>query len=322
MRRSRLTPLICSLCLLAAVLFGLLHWQQIFDWWRLRNYQPPARIAALAQNTTMTPQAQHLFYVYAPALDDKTAFAQHCQNYEQSIVLGCYARTRGIYIYDVPDQRLAGIHEVTAAHELLHAAYDRLGNAERQRIDQLTAQTFDQLNNDRIKKTLASYQERDPAVVPNELHSILGTEVRNLPAPLEEYYRQYFTDRARLVTYSETYEAVFSERKQKVADYDARLVSLRAQIETAEATLTNQEASLSAERRRLDTLLAARQYAQYNAAIEPFNITVKAYNELISSTESKIDQYNMLVQERNAIAIEEQELIKALDSRIQTQSPQ
>lgn len=317
-RTSRLLPLLLTLVLLSGILIGVLHWQSIFDWWRLRNYQPPARISALAQNTTMTDKARRLFYVYRPSLADKSTFAQHCQSYEQSIVLGCYSQINGIYIYDVPDERLKGVHEVTAAHEMLHAAYDRLSTKEKHRIDALTAQAFANVNNERIKNAVDSYRQRSSDIVPNELHSIMATEVLTLPPELETYYQQYFKDRSHVVNYSETYEAVFSERKQKVADFDARLVDLRAEIDAAEKALTSQEAALNQERSRIDGLLAANQYSQYNAAVGPFNKKVQTYNALISSTESKIDQYNMLVQERNAIAVEEQDLMQALDSRIKT----
>ena len=38
----------------------------------------------------------------------------------KTAVLGCYAN-REISIFNVTDQRLDGIREVTAAHEMLHA---------------------------------------------------------------------------------------------------------------------------------------------------------------------------------------------------------
>ena len=172
----------------------------------------------------MNSSSRRLFYVYHPELDDREAFRSHC-GHEQTIVLGCFVEPEGIYIYDVTDQRLAGIEEVTAAHEMLHAAYSRLSTKERQRIDKLTASTFAALTDERIKQTIENYRSRDPGVVPNELHSILGTGVSELPKELETYYKRYFTDRSAVVTLSRTYEANFTDRQKQVEAYDAQSVN-------------------------------------------------------------------------------------------------
>ena len=172
--------------MIAALPFvGIWQRQAIFDWWRLRDYTPSNRIVELAANTTMTEDGKHLFYVYHATLQTADEFNQSCDFSEQSIILGCYVSGRGIYIYDVKDERLNGIHEVTAAHEMLHAAYERLSSKERQKIDALTQKAYEQSANERIRGTVDAYKKRDPSIVPNELHSILGTEVRDLPAELE-----------------------------------------------------------------------------------------------------------------------------------------
>lgn len=294
--------------------------QAIYDWWRLRGYNPPAGIVELADATTMNQRSRRLFYVYRPQLDDKVAFNQHCQGHEESIILGCYIANHGIFLYNVQDPRLSGIHEVTAAHELLHAAYDRLSSKERKRIDDLLTQFYDQLADERIKSVVASYRAKDPSIVPNELHSIIGTEVRTIPAELETYYQRYFTDRLKIVGFSEQYEQAFTERKQKVAEYDKRLEALKVAIEAAERQLTNLTVSLEAERRNMDALLANNQIEAYNARVPGFNAQVRHYNNLASITRQQIDEYNRLVGERNDVALEEQTLHKALDSRITPQT--
>src|SRR6185295_11567695 len=102
----------------------------------------------------MTPDTRRLFYVYHPVLEDKQAFNSHCTDSEKTIVLGCYISRTGIYLYDVTDSRLNGVEQVTAAHETLHAAYERLSSSERKRVDGLTAQAFAQVTDQRIKDTI------------------------------------------------------------------------------------------------------------------------------------------------------------------------
>src|SRR5690606_25698564 len=118
-----------------------------------------------------------LFYVHNPELLNKVDFQGKCLHTEETIVLGCYITNSKIYVFDVSDERLHGVEEVTAAHEMLHAAYDRLNAKEKTRIDGMLSEVFNQSTDERLKATVESYRKRDPSVVPNELHSIIGTEI-------------------------------------------------------------------------------------------------------------------------------------------------
>lgn len=304
------------LLLSAAALVGALFFRQaVEDWWRLRNYQPSAGIISLADDTTMLDSARRLFYVQHPQLAGKTTFNGYCRNNEQTIVLGCYIQRQGIYLLDVTDERLAGVEEVTAAHELLHAAYDRLSRSERQRIDSLLASTYDSLNNERLRQTIELYRQQDASIVPNELHSILATEVRGLPAGLEAYYRRYFSDRSAIVTLSEQYEQAFIERRNAIRDYDNQLAALKARIEALQKRLESEETALTAQREQMNAYRASGQTAAYNAQVPGYNQKVNVYNSGVEELEGLVASYNDIVQKRNAVATEEAELVEAIDSR-------
>ena len=298
-------------------------WQRnyIFDTWRLHNYAPNSQIVTLADTTTMTDKSRRLFYVYRPTLDDKSAFAQHCGNEEQTIVLGCYIQHKGIYLYDVPDARLNGVQEVTAAHELLHAEYDRLTGNERKKVDALTSAALKSITDERLLETIENYRKKDPSVVPNELHSILGTEVRNLPPALEQHYKKYFIDRSKIVDYADDYKAEFTGREQKVADLDKQLASLKTQIDNLNESLETQQTNLKNQYDSLQRQKQPSQIAKYNAAVPGYNAAVQTYNTSVNRQRSLVQQYNAMVEERNSLAVEENQLIKALDSRdtIETQ---
>lgn len=295
-------------------------WMQrwnIHDSWRLRNYTPPAEIERLATGTTMHDDTRRLFYVYHPTLDDKQAFNDHCRSSEQTIVLGCYVSGTGIYLFNVTDERLAGIKEVTAAHEVLHVAYERLSGSEKERIDKLLNDAYDKLNNQRINDTIEEYRQKG-ADITNELHSILGTEVRDLPQELEQYYARYFANRLVILEFSEKYEQAFTERKEKIDAIDKQVDTLKRQIDAGEVDLKAREQDLQTERVRLDNLLAGSNNEAYNAAVPGFNARVNAYNAVVGNIRGFIDEYNRLVAERNALAVEENELVKAIDSRPST----
>lgn len=300
--------------ILLATALAVINRYDILDWFALRNYQPPAHIVALADQTTMSDPTRRVFYATRPLLDDKVSFKQHCEVEEQSIVLGCYVTTRGIFLLDVTDERLQGVEQVTAAHEVLHAHYDRLGGSERKRIDGLTASYFASIQDERIIKTVEQYRAKDPKIVPNELHSILGTEVRDLSPELEQYYSRYFKDRKQIVAFSEQYEQTFIGLKNEVSNYDADLAKIKSQIEANETRINSLGSNLESQRAQLDRMLANNQTEEYNAAVPGFNNIVGQYNLLVGQTRQLIAEYNAIVEKRNAAASTEQELVQAIDT--------
>lgn len=287
--------------------------QTIIDWNRLRNYQPDSEIVRLSKATTMTRLGERLFYVNNPELNDKSTFSQHCKNNEQTIILGCYISNTKIYIFDVSDKRLSGVEEVTSAHEMLHAAYDRLNVSEKKRINFLINEAYKGVTNTRIFETIASYK-RAGANINNELHSILGTEVAVLSDELEAYYGKYFSDRSVIVGFFDKYEQEFVARRAKVAADDAKLNELQEEIEAIKEKLKNEYIGINDERERMDRLIASKRIEEYNNLVVPFNSRVNSYNNTVTEVQRLIQEYNNLVIERNNIATEENELIKAIDS--------
>jgi hypothetical protein len=313
-KRSQLVTLAILLVLIVLVFIG--H-QAFLDWLRLRDYAPPAAVAQLAGEDGMTATAKHLFYVNHPEITNGKDFTGNCPvGSEKTVVLGCYVgNDRGIYIYAVDDQRLNGVEQVTAAHEMLHAAYRRLSSSARSRVDAMLMDYYQHnLTDQRVKDTIAAYQKSEPKDVVNEMHSIFGTEVANLPAPLEAYYKKYFADRSKVTAFTASYQSVFTSRQSQVATYDAQLASLKQQIDIGQTQLAQQKASLDGQNRQLQAYRTSGQISAYNAGVSPYNQAVAAYNAQLTDTRNLIKQYNDIVSARNAIALEEQELVKELSA--------
>jgi hypothetical protein len=164
-------------------------------------------------------------------------------------VLGCYSEGN-VYVYAVTDERLAGTVEVTAAHEMLHAAYERLSPDERARVDGLVEEAIAAIpEDDPVYADLALYPADQLA---DEWHSRLGTEFADLPPALEQHYAVYFDDRAKVVELNVQANAYFDQ--------------LQAQID-----------ALVAEIDALDPVLDAR-IAAYEAAVDAYNVDVDAFN--------------------------------------------
>lgn len=318
-RLRKIWPYIILVILLVINVTFWTRREQIIDWWQLKGYTPAADVASLAADSTMTPHAIRLFYINHPSLETKEAFNKHCaETAEETAVLGCYHGNRqGIYIYAVQDQRLEGVRQVTAAHEMLHQAYDRLGNSEREHINALLLNFYTKsLADEAIKGKIENYKKHEGAVLVNEMHSIFGSEVRNLPTELEEYYKKYFSDRSRLVAFSEQYQGEFTRRKELVKQYDAQLTALKNQITANKAALEVKMNFLKAKEAEIEQDIAARNQSEYAADVQQYNATVGTYNEQLAKTRTLIDNHNTIVNLRNDIAVQERELQHALDSRL------
>lgn len=316
--KARLGLLVTLLVLLAATGTAVIERNNLYDWWQLRHYQAPSVVAGLAAQDTMTAYARKLFYINHPAVVTGSAFSQPCPNDggEKTIVLGCYhGGESGIYLLGVSDPRLNGVEQVTAAHEMLHAAYERLNQSERQRVDGLLLDYYDHdLHDQRIAATIAAYKQSEPHDVVDEMHSVFGTEIANLPAALENYYSQYFVNRATVAGFAAQYQGEFTSRQSTVAQDDARLTGMRSQINGLEADLKTRLSAINAQQTTLNAERANGNIPAYNAGVPGYNSLVDAYNSEAANLQALIAQYNQLVASRNAVALEEDQLSKELTS--------
>jgi len=289
----------------------------IFDWYRLQNYKPSSNISALAQETTMTPYAKRLFYAYHPQLDNADQFNTKCNVRPQVIVLGCTVLGQGIYIYNVTDPDVNGIVQVTSAYEMLHVGYSMLSAQDRANVDAMVMSAYTSLETKYpfLQTEEQSYLATEgSAAVPNELHSMLGTEVSDLPPALANYYKKYFNNRQAVVNYENMYQGAFLKRQQEVSDDDRQLESWQQQIDSNENTLTVEQQQLQSQFAQLQQMQASGQIQSYNAAVPGYNQAVNNYNTLVDQTKQLINEYNALVVQRNSITLQVNNLYEAISS--------
>lgn len=307
--------------LFVAVSVPFVQRQQINDWYVLQSYEPSLQVKSLADATSMSDYGRKLFYVNDPqVVADKVSFTAKCNQREQSIVLGCYISNDGIYLYQVTDTRLNGIVEVTAAHEMLHVGYERLNRGEKERIDELLMSDYKKITDARVLDTIKAYQDKDPSVVLNELHSILPTEVETLSSELEEYYKKFFNDRTKVTGLSQKYENEFVAREKTIEAYDNDLTSKKSEIDRDLAQIDRLADALSTEKARLDNYRQLGDITSYNNSVPIYNQMVNQYNALVRSTQQTIDEYNIIVEKRNSAATDIRILTNSIDSRPQLQN--
>lgn len=251
-KKGGIFRLILSLLFLFGAAWLFLNKQWVLDNYVVWQYQPTSEVASLVSDSFMTKKSEFYFYASKPEINDRATFNTNCtSNDEQTVVLGCYASQR-IYIFDVDDERLDGIKQVTAAHEMLHAVYERLSTAEKERVNLMIEAQLKSVTDQRIQKLIAAYARTEPSEKLNELHSIFATELSPLSTDLEQYYSQYFTDRAAIVKTSQQYQEVFISIE---AQQDALIEELNTLATTIKTDGEN-----------------------YNRSIEQFNQDVASFN--------------------------------------------
>ncbi len=266
----------------------------------------------------LTQNGHFIYKASQPLVEPAKEFNEACSGVtkEHSIVLGCYTGQR-LYIFDVNDPRLQGVKEVTAAHELLHAVYERLSTSERRRIDELTSAEAAKINSPRFTETVQAYRKANPSQVPNELHSIIGTEYRNLSPDLEKHYLKYFADRGSIVGAAEKYAATFQEIEEKQLNLKTKIEALKSQITTLETSLQSQAATLDSERRQMSGYESSGNTTAYNAMVGRYNTHVRTYNADLAMLQSTLASHNSLADEYNSLTSTQNNLVHQLDSQYQ-----
>ena len=192
------------------------HQQRVIDQFAVWQYEPDAAIVGYADRAGLTDEGRFLFYASRPEVLSEDGFDRICPTGDEGFgVFGCYLPAeRRIYLFDVTDDRLDGLEEVVATHELLHAVWDRMSQQERDAIGPLLeAEAAELADDETFAATIEFYGQSEPGQRLNELHSMLGTEVAGLSPALEAHYARYIDDRSAIVALHEQSSAVLTPRR-------------------------------------------------------------------------------------------------------------
>jgi len=235
--RSLLAVVLVLVVAAGALAFS--HRQEINDHFAAQRFDASPEIVQLTASMNLTDAGRRVFWASEPTLDASQRFNEQCAQVDHSEdghILGCYTSSR-IHLFEVTDDRLEGIVEVTAAHELLHAAFARLGNQERTSLAERLGELYDELapNDPQLSERMSVYSSLSKIAFANELHSVLGTEQRELPSWLEEHYARWLEDRSSIVDFYDGYHAVFDELKKRSEELQASMAELRQDVEQRSA---------------------------------------------------------------------------------------
>jgi len=316
---ASLTFLIC--CVLIAIsLLLITNKQYVIDQITVWQYHPTSEISALADRAGMDNYGKFLYLASQPKLDATQNFNTECDRIENvTSILGCYSDYR-IYIYDVTDTQLDGVREVTAAHETLHAAYRRMSDDEKNKVDVLLEVEYKKLETNKdFADLMAFYSRTEPGQRNNELHSIIGTEVADISPALEAHYSQYFSDRQKVVTLYVKYSSVFQELASRANELVTQMNALSSSI-SAKSTQYNTDVKalnvdIAAFDKRADSGDFSSQ-AQFNYERAALSNRVTELDAARTSVNNDITKYGSLLAEYNSIASQSKKLDNSIDSTL------
>ncbi|MBI3494646.1 hypothetical protein HY004_01530 [Candidatus Saccharibacteria bacterium] len=284
-------------------------------------YKPSQEVSQIADQIQFTPKGKFLFLAAQPELNSRSTFNKHCEKKEeQTVVLGCYIGPQHMYVYNVTDPRLSGVRQVTAAHEMLHGAYDRLSYSEKKNVNKMIEDALpsvQQADSD-LAVRLKIYDKTEPGERNNELHSILGTEAANLPAELEDYYKQYFINRSIITTFASQYDKVFNDVKdqqdQLVAQLDALAAEINSLTDQYNVDTTKLNDDIENFNSRANTEGEFESQSEFNAARAELLAKRDALNAKKDLINTKISQYESMRAKLNDLNIQVKELNSKVDS--------
>jgi hypothetical protein len=332
---------------LVAVFGALRFGPQLVDWLPV---EPTSHdIKKLADATTMTSEAQQVFYKQTPTIQPKSNFLKDCHKLdkldEDQLLLGCYVsdgQSGKIVIESIPDARFKGMMELIAAHEMLHAAYRRLSQSERDALAPRLKKAAHRVTDRHLAKVLKKYEDTNSDRFVNELHSHLGTELNDLgDAELEQHYRRYFVDRHRVVAFAQQSNAARNKLDDRGDQLKVEVDTLELNLKSAKQDLKAMQQNLADQRQNLDMLHAnviqLREQAEqtdrqdsnwlnaiaqfeqmksrYNQQVQEYNVQIQQSQNQADQFNRQVDRYNQKVKAYNEIAHEQRSLLAELDSR-------
>ncbi|MBQ8985060.1 hypothetical protein IJ076_00660 [Candidatus Saccharibacteria bacterium] len=303
-----------SVLILVITAFIVTNYGVIRDVFAGMGYRPTAEMEEIRDKLSLTGTGVRIFNASLPELKEKAEFNQECREIEnESAILGCY-RDEKIYIYNIVDDELPGIRELTAAHELLHAVYKRMGDSDKKKWNEILMPIYEE-NQDVLGSEIDEYPDEQKN---EEIYVRVGTEIKDLPDELEKHYGEIFENQDLIVDFYDGYIAVFRKIQKKMSELLTEVEKLEETINSKTADYTARVEKLNEDVKKFNecagTLNCFSSTAVFNSERVGLLGEQSALNTLYNEINSLVEKYNNLVNEYNENALHGQKLNMKINS--------
>jgi len=310
------STIVTAICIVAAA-YVVINRQQVIDQINFWEYKPSSLMASFAERSSMSSEGQFLFYSAKPELQTQDSFNASCPNTNPTMaIIGCY-NGQQIFIYDITNTQLDGIRDVTAAYEMLHAAYKRLSSADLKTVNQLIEDEYAKQGDDAMKNLVKYFATTEPGERDNELFSMIATQLPNISPQLEQYYSRYFDNRQTLVALYNQYSGVFKRLSDQSTQLAGQLKVLAASIDARSAQYNSDNAKLNADIQTFNQNAANGNFSSqsdFNQQRNALSARADTLNAERTSINNDIATYNSELAEYNALAVQTKQLYNSINS--------
>ena len=287
-----------GIAVLCFAVYIILQQTWIFDWYKGLSYAPSAEVAQIEDDLELTTTGRRIFAATHPVVEGSSEFNEHCKSHDAEVsLLGCYTDGQ-IYIYEVTLEELGSAKTVTAAHELLHANWERMGTREREEVSGWLQQLYDD-KREWFDEELEIYAEENYL---EEIYARAGTKLADLPGELETHYAKIFQNRAQIVRFYDEYEAPFLTLQTELADLAQTIKTTNAEIDAERTTYQRSLKQLEAKIERFndcaDTTGCFASEAEFSrqrkallAERSQLEATREKLNEKILQNNHRVEEY-------------------------------
>ena len=308
-----------GLILIVIVVIAVINKQLIFDFVKGKFYTPTVEMEQIRYDLNLTSQGELIFNASRPELNTEEGFNENCQvSDESSAILGCYTN-QTIYVYYIKDKELDGIVELTTAHELLHAVYERMSTSERDGLRGLLEKVYKE-NREILGDEIDLYEMSEQL---EEIYVRAGTEVKSLPEELEKHYAKIFKNQDRIVDFYNKYIRVFREIENEFKSLEVEMTELNNQINEKIADYENGVSLLNSEIGEFNNCASApgcfnSDYEFYLKRNELINRQTELQT-LYDEVDDLINQYNLDVERYNNNVMRSENLQNIINSHVRVE---
>ncbi len=288
-----------------------------YDYIKAATYTPSSEMSGIIDSLDLTDRGERILKAASPSLESSDEFNEKCDSNDYEIyVLGCYQTGNDIiHLYNVTEDELDGVRESTTAHELLHAVYKRLPFWERNSLNDQLKNYYNSLkDDDEIKESMKLYDDNN---FYDELHSRLGTEVKDLPYELEKHYEAIFKDQDKIVSFYEKYSGTFKKYEEETKKLGEKIEKLKAEIDAETKRLVEVADNLNAKITDYNDRVDKKNYTSIDAIIKEGNdlrAEVNKANSDYDKLNEVINEYNGLITEYNNSVIHTNQIYDSINS--------
>ncbi len=306
-----------SLVIFVALLFFVRSYT-FTDWLDGLGYTPSSEMSSLISSLKLTSRAERIAMATQPVLQNRDEFSTSgCNDMSESSTLGCYSANK-IYVYDSENEELDGLEESTLAHELLHAAWDRIYFFEQDEL-KTELEGFYQAHKDDLADYMKNYDQEQYYT---ELHSVIGTQYKSedLPERLKAHYRAFFEDYDSVYGYYEKYNSTFSKINDELAELEKEINAARKEINAREAQYKKDVDQLNSDidefNARADNYYGTE--ADFNRERQALITRQSNLESYYNVTSGLVDAVNEKIAIYNKKALHHNDLIKSIDSKTES----